>query len=59
MVDQKQDEQREGRLVAQVVFFSTAGVKRIHLPAQDGTRVNIEARLRILRGASAAPRLQN
>lgn len=35
--DQKQDEQCEGHLVTQVVFFSAAGDKRIHLAAQDGT----------------------
>lgn len=37
VVDQKRDEQCEGRPAAQMVFFSTAGDKRIHLPAQDGT----------------------
>lgn len=37
VIDQKQDEECEGRLVAQEVFFRTAGDKKIHLPAQDGT----------------------
>lgn len=37
VVDQKQDEQCEGWPAAQMVFFSTVGDKRIHLPAQDGT----------------------
>lgn len=57
--DQKHDEQCEGHRVTQVVFFSAAGDKRIHLAAQDGTWVNTKVCPRSLWETPAAPRLKN